>query len=479
MNENLHLPGNPRYQPKKLISYLGYDNLCRWIGKVEIANLEALIEIGIIPPEDAALFTDEVKEKVLAIRTTDVDATERQVTKHDIRAWVLEAKKVSPPELGKWWHIMLTSYDAIDTARCLMFMTIQREVLTPSTIELMRSLIKLIRKFSSQIQIGRTHGQHALPITVGFWLALVLARVHYNFVRMTSDAEMLSGKISGAVGAYNAQVGLGLLNKCDDYESLVLEKLGLQSEMISSQVVMPEPLAYYLHSCTVMSGALAQLGEDCRQLMRSEISEIREDFSSEQSGSSTMAHKRNPINFENTVGMFLRNKNEHGKVLDTLVTEHQRDLVASSLYRDFPIILVNLQVQLDTLSRLDAADVPFLERITVDVEACKRNFNQSRNLILGEPIYIALQMAGYTNDAHYVVNHMLTPKAIATGKMLAEIAEEYCLEDEEFSEAWGKIDSHIINLFYHPEQYTGVAKEKAEYVANYIERLLDQFESGN
>ena len=140
---------------------------------------------------------------------------------------------------------------------------------------------------------------------------------------------------------------------------------------------------------------LAQLGRDCRHLMRSEIAEVGEPFDKGQVGSSTMAHKRNPINFENLEGMYIRTKNEFGKVLDTLISEHQRDLVGSCVMRDFPIIIVNLRQQLDTLLRRKEDDpTPFLARLTVNSDALRKNLLQSAKVILAEPIYIALQITG-------------------------------------------------------------------------------------
>jgi adenylosuccinate lyase len=200
--------------------------------------------------------------------------------------------------------------------------------------------------------------------------------------------------------------------------------------------------------------------------MRTEIAEIREDFAEGQVGSSTMAHKRNPINFENLEGMWLRTKSEFGKVLDTLVSEHQRDLVGSSLMRDFPIILVNLVVQLTTLLRKDKSGVPFFSRIAVDENACSRNFAASANRILAEPIYIALQMAGYTGDAHELVNRKAVPVSQATGRDLNEVIGDLAREDAALHAAICRIPREQMELLHNPEHYTGNATEKALEIAD-------------
>lgn len=458
---NLILPGNPRYQPAQLKAIFGYDNLYMELARVEIANILALAEIEVIPPEEIAQLTAEIEQKLLAIPTKEVDYVEKEFTKHDVRAWVRIAQEIISGSLKRWIHVPLTSYDALDTGRILQFSRSYTDALKPSLVQVTQIFIELASEFSGQLQIGRTHGQHALPITVGFWLATVLNRIICNWLNLDMSCSLLRGKISGAVGAYNAQFGLGLDRKAREktgksFEELVLEKLGLKSADISTQIIPPEPIAYFLFCCTMLSATFAQFGRDCRHLMRSEIGEIQEEFEESQVGSSTMAQKRNPINFENSEGMYIKTKNEFGKVLDTLISEHQRDLVASPVARDFPIIVINLQQQLNTLLRKNKAGVPFLKRIKVNKEACMRNFQMSSNVILAEPIYIALQMAGYQGDAHELVNRKLVPLSQKTGKPLAELLEE----SPEAQEVLGNIPPELIELFHHPEKYTGNTQNK-------------------
>jgi len=463
MNErNLILPGNLRYQPKEMKDFFGYDNLYFGLAQVEIATLETLGEIGVIPAGEIEILGPELKEKLLAIPTSQVDKIEREITHHDVRAWVRKAQEIINHTLARWVHIPLTSYDPLDTGRIIQFQSAYQKSLKPSLKEIVGLLADLIEKFAGQLQIGRTHGQHALPITVGFWLATILQRILYNWKQMEVYSEGLIGKISGAVGAYNAQVGLQLEQRCGSktFESRVLEKLSLSPAKISTQILPPEPLAYFLFSCAMTSASFGQLGRDCRHLMRTEIAEVMESFEKDQVGSSTMAHKRNPINFENLEGMWLKTKNEFGKVLDTLISEHQRDLVGSCVARDYPVILVNLQQQLNTLTRRNKQGIPFLSRIVVDSEACQKNFNMSSNLILSEPLYIALQMAGYRGDAHELVNRTLVPEANKTGLPLIEVLKSLS-DGEKIIE---RIPEEVHRLLYQPENYTGKAEEKAKEI---------------
>jgi len=470
---NLILPGNPRYQPEELVSFFGYDNLFRTFAQVEIEVMKTLGDLGVISEDDLKDLTPEVAQKIMDIPTAAVDKVEREITKHDVRAWVRITQEIIGPKLARWVHVPLTSYDALDTARILQFCLAYRLAIKPALKEFVKIFIGLVKKFAGTLQIARTHGQHALPITAGFWLATILSRVVCNWKKIDEFCDELTGKISGAVGAYNAQGGL---NFPPNFEELVLAKLGLKPAKISTQILPPEPLAYFLFSCTMLSASLGQFGRDCRNLMRTEIGEISEPFEIGQVGSSTMPHKRNPINFENLEGMWIRNKNEFGKVMDVIISEHQRDLIGSSVARDFPIILVNLQTQLNNMLRKDKNNVPFLERISVNEEACQKNFEMSAKVILAEPLYIALQMAGYQKDAHKLVNNILVPIATREKIHLVSALSLWANKDEEIENVCDKIPQEVWELLHSPEDYTGRAQEKALEIADYAQNWINSFQ---
>ncbi|MBU0547036.1 MAG: lyase family protein [Patescibacteria group bacterium] len=458
-----------------MVPFFGYDNLYRKLAEVEIATLQVLGELNIIPSEEMAKLTPELIKKIMEIPTTEVDRIEKEITKHDVRAWVRKAQQIINGELGRWVHIPLTSYDALDTGRMLQFRDAYYYALRQSLYEVVLALANLVEKYADQIQIGRTHGQHALPITVGFWLATILHRIIYNWQQMDICTRAFVGKISGAVGAHNAQVGLNFTdpNKRESFEVLVLKKLNLKPAKISTQILPPEPLAYFLFSSAMLSATLGQFGRDGRNLMKTEIAEVAEAFEENQVGSSTMAHKRNPINFEGLEGGWIRTKNELGKLLDNLISEHQRDLVGSSPIRDYPIIVINLQKQLDTLLK-KKNNVSFLERITINRDNCQINFEKSSSFILAEPLYIALQMAGYNKDAHEFVNRQLVPMAKEKNICLIEALEELCTEDVDLRTVKNKIPTEVLKLLHHPEQYTGDAREKALEIASYARQMAQK-----
>jgi adenylosuccinate lyase len=458
---NLALPGNPRYQPKALEEYFGYDNLARALVEVELAALDTLAEVGVIKPEDHQLLTPDIRANLAQITTSEMDKVEREITKHDIRALVRVMQEIMPEPLRRWAHVPLTSYDVIDTARALQFARAHKNVVRVKIRSIIEVLSEQAARHVDRVQIGRTHGQHALPTTVGLWFSAILSRVLYNAIEMDRYAAGLVGKISGAVGAYNAQVGLGINGRNSIvFEDRVLEELGLKPAPISTQILPPEPLAYYLFSALGLSASFGQLGRDARHLMRSEIGELAEPFSKDQVGSSTMAHKRNPLTFENIEGTWIKNRNEFGKVLDTMISDHQRDLVGSTVSRDFPTLIVNLVLQLDTLLRQDKDDPrPFLTRVRVSEEACKRNLAMSGDTILAEPLYLALQMYGYPGDAHEVINHKAMP-LVYDDRTLVQAVQLLTEEDAELRVAWENIPLDLRTLFHEPWNYVGRAQEK-------------------
>jgi len=474
---NLVLPGNPRYQPVSLVPYFGYDNLVHsWIW-VESALLKALADIGYLPDDAEAALRLRGRagwqtHLESCITTTKVDYREKTAkrrTKHDIRALVLLMQENLPPELRRWVHFGATSFDIRDTAAIIDFKAAYHKVTAPTVRKLALAIAAKTEEFAGKIQIGRTHGQHALPITVGFWLATILNRLMTAGRNLEFDSLSLVGKFSGAVGAHNAQIGLGIEKKYqewrsgkslpDTFEAFVLAKLGLKPAAVSTQILPPEPLSRFLYSYFQLSAVLAQLGNDGRNLQRTEIAEVMEVFEKGQTGSSTMAHKRNPITFENTAGIFKIVKAEFLKVMDCMTSDHQRDLVDSSVMREFPGIVVLVQYQLESLLRL-------IPKMVVDPEALKRNFQLSANVILAEPIYLALILGGYRGDAHKFVNHTLTPRAKESGNQIIVELEKMARRSQTLQKVLENIPKDVLRLLHDPREYVGSASAEALRIAS-------------
>lgn len=182
-----------RYQPVQMQQFFGRDNTYTGAIMVEIAVLQVLGEIGVIPAKVMKYLDKAAIELLLDITTTEVEEIERNRTKHDVRALVQAMKKRLHPELAKWVHLMLTSYDPLDSGRIYQYLQAYRQGLRPALVLFIRELAAMVVRFAKTRQVGRTHGQHALPITVGFWLATILYRVVFNAKMMDQFSNALGG----------------------------------------------------------------------------------------------------------------------------------------------------------------------------------------------------------------------------------------------------------------------------------------------
>jgi adenylosuccinate lyase len=471
---NLAMPGHSRYQPEVLRPYFGYDIYQSWLVRVEAATLIANNANGKISDVDIAKLTPIVFQNLLNITTTEVDEEERR-TKHDIRALINCAGKLLPDELAKWFHLPNTSYDVICTANAMMFQQAHYEVVGPALAKLIEGFADLTEKYADIVQIGRSHGQHALGITIGFWLATILERLCDAAKNLSERAADLRGKISGAVGAHNAQMALGFQtpangpSKRNSFEHSVLLLLELEPGRISTQLALPERMIRYLAAAAEVSRVLEQFGTDARQLMRTEIGEFSQPAKKAgEAGSSTMAHKSNPQVFESLVGMGTMNKWLIGMFSETLVSEHQRDLTGSAIIRKFPEIIVNLMVQVNALLRTEEGDadgLPFIARCQVHEDACERNFNMSKHLVMAEALFILLQEHGGMVNAHKPVGDLLVPYAKLHKCSLVAALEAHKESQTDLWDAWQQVPDDQKNVIAHPEAYIGDAAETARLIA--------------
>ncbi len=307
--------------------------------------------------------------------------------------------------------------------------------------------------------MGRTHGQHAVPITFGFSVALYVERLGSRILFIKEASQKLTAKLAGAVGAYNASsvVVTDPLQLEADYAT----ELGLKPADIATQIVPPEPLLDLIHGYISAFGVLANIADDMRHLQRSEIGEVFEFFASTQVGSSTMPHKRNPWNFEHVKSLWKSFMPRMMTIYMDQISEHQRDLSNSASARFTGEIIAGLCLATDRLNRV-------LARIRVDEEAMLRNFNQSAQMVIAEPLYILLADAGHP-DAHECVRK-LTLESGQTGKTLWQLIEE----DEELVNLLASLPEKQLQVIKDPTKYTGLAAAKAELICDKWEGLIKE-----
>jgi adenylosuccinate lyase len=429
---------NPEFF-NRLRPYVSEAANIRYLLKVELALIKTLVKWGTCPPN----VVQEVEEACRKIRPEEVYEEERRV-QHNIRALVNCIRKYIPPESRPYVHLFATSSDIMDTASALRYKELIRDVLLPDLIELEGLLIDIAKRNSHQVQMGRTHGQHAVPTTFGYAMALFVSRVGSRIETINTAHSNLRGKFSGAVGAFN---GLSMYAKDPiGFESHLLGELGLKptETSVSSQIVEPEPVTDLVYSVISCFSILANLADDMRNLIRSEIGEIVDLYHDDEVGSSTMPHKMNPKNFENVKSLWKEFMPRMNTVFMDQISEHQRDLTNSASSRFLPELFTGFCY---AVMRMQDA----LEKIHTDSKRMKENVEVGKDLVVAEPLYILLALQGYP-DAYDVIR-ALSRKSRKTKQRLIDVV----WDDPELANYLEKLPDYQKEILANPEQYIGEA----------------------
>ncbi|MBM7624338.1 lyase family protein [Sporohalobacter salinus] len=419
---------------------------------VEVALVKALAKSDICSKE----ITKEVEEAAKKINPQEVYEEEKK-TKHNIRALVNCIQQRVSDEAKPYIHFTTTSFDIVDTANSLRYKECAEELILPTLNKLEKILMEIALREKDTIQVGRTHGQHAVPITFGFAIAEYVSRLGNRIKEIAESSQQLKGKIAGAVGAYNASHLF--FEDPEKFEANVLAELDLEAGTHSTQIVEPEYITDFVHSLVSCFGVLANFSDDMRHLQRTEISEVGEHFDKDQVGSSTMPHKRNPINYENVKSMWKQFMPRMMTLYQDQISEHQRDLSNSASSRFIPEIIVGL---LSAVNRL----IRTCEKLVVDQQQMENNFDQSKEMVVAEPLYILLASLGHP-DAHEAVRR-LTLEAQETGETLRELIQK----KDELNPYWEQLTEKQKELLINPDKYTGIAVRKTEKVVSYWKEEL-------
>jgi len=447
-------PTDYRYAVSELRDYLSEEAFVQYKAKVEAALARVFEHRGILSKE----LCDEIVEAASRVNAAEVYEEEKR-TKHDIRALVNVIRNKVSDKAKSFVHLGATSYDVVDTANALRYKDAVMKVIIPDMLELERTWIDLARREEDTLQIGRTHGQHAEPITFGFAIAQYVNRWGSMILRVKEASENLVGKFSGAVGAYNATSLI--FDDPEEFECEVLAMLAINPATISTQIVPPEPMSDFVHSIISSFSVLANFCDDMRHLQRSEIGEVMEKVAEEQVGSSTMPHKRNPISFEGVKSLWKRFMPQAVTMYLDQISEHQRDLTNSASQRYTQELLVVFDYCIRRLRRIS-------ERLVVDRERMRENFMISKDNIIAEPMYILLSYYGHPNAHEYVRRKSF--QAYTENKSLREVVEQ----DDEILSYLRKFTDEQKEKVFDAEKYVGIAAEKTEKVASYWNKLLEK-----
>ena len=387
----------------------------KWL-EVELLIVEGWAEIGRIPRE-AAQKLRENGDRLLAkgfdfssiVRRTlelegDVPGFEPKPgqpgIRHDLIAF-LTAVSEHLGEEKRYLHFGVTSYDIEDTATCMLLRE-SCDLIEENAQALRDAIRQRAKEHKWTPMIGRTHGVHAEPITFGLKLAVWLAELERNIVRLRQARESVSvGMASGPVGSYGT-----VDPRVEEY---VCQRLGFEVPKATSQIVQRDRFAHYVTTLAIMAGSLERFSTEVRNLQRTEILELEEPFKKGQRGSSSMPHKRNPMTCERITGLARIVRSYVTPALENMAQWHERDLTNSSVER---IILPDSSLLVDYMLR-KFTDV--VAGMVVYPDHMCANLERLKGLVMSEHVMLALVDKGMGRDEAYRTVQAVAMKAFESG----------------------------------------------------------------
>jgi adenylosuccinate lyase len=347
---------------------------------VEIAAAEAMAAAGLVPADAAR----DIRERG-AFDIARIEEIER-TTQHDVIAFTTAvAEHVGPS--ARWLHFGMTSSDVIDTAQAL-----QMREACDLVLKDLDGLAGAIRARAFEHRrtpmIGRTHGVHAEPLTLGLKLALWHSEVGRNIERVRRARAVISvGKLSGAVGTF--------AHLPPSIEADVCRRLGLEPAAVASQIIQRDRHAELLSVLAITAASLEKFALEIRGLQKTEIGELEEPFAKGQKGSSAMPHKRNPIGCEQVVGLARLIRANCQAAFENIALWHERDISHSSVER---VILPDSFIALDHMLRRFTRIV---RDLVVNADRMRENLERSRGVVFSGSVLLDLARAGVSREQAY------------------------------------------------------------------------------
>ena len=441
-----------RYGSPEMRRVFEEENRLQTMLNVEAALAEALAEVGEIPVEAASTIRRRASSKIVTVERVK---EREKVTRHDIAAMV-EVLSEECGEHGEYVHWGVTSNDITDTALALQLKD-ALNILKKRLAVLIEILCEKSEEYAELVMPGRTHGQHAVPITLGFKLAVYAAELSRSYERMLQlSKRILVGKVGGAVGTMAA-----LGPKALAIEEKTMRRLGLEPVEIATQVVCRDRLAELACWAALLGSSLDRLAVEIRNLQRTEIMEVAEGFGEAQRGSSTMPQKQNPVDSEKVSGL--------AKVLRGLVTPaleniplwHERDLSNSSSERFIiPLSMMILDEMLMTMQSV-------LTSLRVYPEHMARNLEITRGRIMSEAVMMKLARRGMGRKRAYELMRRLSREAFMENRSLLEVLEES-------PEVAKYISFDELKETIEPKNYLGKNRELIGRAVSYAKSKLDE-----
>ena len=402
--------------------------------EVERALVWAHCQLGKVSAEDYDIIADIADPGIV---TADrVDEIEEE-TKHDIMA-LTKAMAEAAGEAGWCIHLGATSNDIVDSAVAIQIkdsIRLQRDVLS----QVISTLCDIAQRERDTVMIGRTHGQAAVPITFGLKVAVWVDEFVRHYERLSElETRATTGKFMGAVGTGAAQG-----ENAFELQRLIMQELGLGVPIATTQVVGRDRYIEWVGWMANVATTVEKVLQEIRNLQRSEIAEVAEAFDTKkQVGSSTMAHKRNPITAENACGLARIVRSMIVPSYENALLWHERDLANSSAERftlsHSMVLLDDIMMKTDRVMR----------NLTIDAVRMRKNIESQNGMVMAEKVMLALVERGVTREDAHEILRSASMQAISDGKGL----HAACSEDGVVSSLFDELE--LADLFV-PEGHIG------------------------
>lgn len=375
----------PRYSRPEMVAIWSAETKFKIWYEIEAHACDAMADLGVIPRENAEAVW---KARDVTFDVARIDEIEA-VTKHDVIAFLTHLAEHVGSDEARFVHQGMTSSDVLDT--CLNVQLVRAtNILLADLDKLLAALKKRAMEHKNTVRVGRSHGIHAEPTTMGLTFARFYAEMDRNKARLLAVRDEIStGAISGAVGTF--------ANVDPRVEEYVCEKLGLKPEPISTQVIPRDRHAMFFSVLGVIASSMENIVIEIRHMQRTEVLEGAEFFSMGQKGSSAMPHKKNPILTENLTGLARLVRMAVIPALENVALWHERDISHSSVERTIaPDATITLNFALNRLAGV-------IDKMLIYPENMLDNMNKYPGLVMSQRVLLALTQAGVSREDAYTM----------------------------------------------------------------------------
>ena len=353
--------------------------------EIEAHACDAQADLGVIPRESAEAVWAAKDVEFDVARIDEIEA----VTKHDVIAFLTHLAEIIGNEEARFVHQGMTSSDVLDTTLNVQLVR-AADILLADMDKVLAALKRRAHEHKDTVRIGRSHGIHAEPTTMGLTFARFYAEMDRGRKRLeAARAEIATGAISGAVGTF--------ANIDPAVEAHVCAQMGLTPEPISTQVIPRDRHAMFFATLGVIASSIENIATEIRHMQRTEVLEAEEFFSQGQKGSSAMPHKRNPVLTENLTGLARLVRMAVTPAMENVTLWHERDISHSSVERGIaPDATVTLDFALNRLAGV-------IDKLVVYPDTMLANLHKFRGLVMSQRVLLALTQAGVSREDAYAL----------------------------------------------------------------------------